>query len=100
MQLSPQCPVWPSDHDHLSGAGVLLPVECDNLYLDVNGILHPCCHPEDRPMPSSEDEMFKETFKYFDRLVDAANPKKLIYFAVGVYTIIIATIWSQFYHPV
>lgn len=54
----------------------------DNLYLDMNGIIHPCCHPMDRPQPQSLDEMFNDIFEYVDKLISIIKPKKLIYLAI------------------
>lgn len=57
--------------------------EFDNLYLDMNGIVHPCSHPEDRPAPSDEEEMMIEVFKYTERVVNMVRPRKLLMIAVG-----------------
>lgn len=57
--------------------------EFDNLYLDMNGIVHPCSHPEDRPAPKDEEEMMIEIFKYTDRVVNMVRPRKLLMIAVG-----------------
>ena len=58
-------------------------VEYDNLYLDMNGIVHPCSHPEDRPPPATEEEMMLEIFKYTDRVVSMVRPRKVLMIAVG-----------------
>lgn len=57
--------------------------EQDNLYLDMNGIVHPCSHPEDKPPPSTEAEMMLEIFKYTERVVNMVRPRKLLMIAVG-----------------
>lgn len=57
--------------------------EFDNLYLDMNGIVHPCSHPEDRPPPANEEEMMMAVFEYTDRVVNMVRPRKLLMIAVG-----------------
>ncbi|KAL8949150.1 MAG: hypothetical protein Q9222_004715 [Ikaeria aurantiellina] len=56
--------------------------EFDNLYLDMNGIVHPCSHPEDRPPPANEEEMMLAIFEYTDRVVNMVRPRKLLLIAV------------------
>lgn len=57
--------------------------EFDNLYLDMNGIVHPCSHPEDRPPPATEEDMMLAVFEYTERVVNMVRPRKLLMIAVG-----------------
>eukprot|EP00501_MAST-03F_sp_TOSAG23-6_P000686 GSMAST32.ASY1.ANO1.713.1 assembled CDS len=58
-------------------------MEFDNLYLDMNGIVHNCSHGEDLGRrPETEAEMFENICKYIDRLLAVARPRKLLYMAV------------------
>ena len=52
------------------------------MYLDFNGLVHACTHPQDRPAPESEEEMLLEVFRLVDRLVLAARPRRLLYLAL------------------
>lgn len=54
----------------------------DNLYLDMNGIIHPCSHPEDKAAPESEEEMFVLIQEYIEMVLRMLKPKKLLYMAV------------------
>lgn len=56
--------------------------EFDCLYLDMNGIVHPCTHPEGKPAPETEEEMMTEVFKYTERVVNMIRPRKLLMMAI------------------
>jgi 5'-3' exoribonuclease 2 len=57
-------------------------VEYDNLYIDMNGLIHPCSHPEDRDAPATEAEMYVNITKYIDRLFSAVRPRRLLFLAI------------------
>eukprot|EP00184_Porphyridium_aerugineum_P002256 CAMPEP_0184697886 /NCGR_PEP_ID=MMETSP0313-20130426/4682_1 /TAXON_ID=2792 /ORGANISM="Porphyridium aerugineum, Strain SAG 1380-2" /LENGTH=1334 /DNA_ID=CAMNT_0027156729 /DNA_START=101 /DNA_END=4105 /DNA_ORIENTATION=+ len=57
-------------------------IEFDNLYLDMNGIIHPCTHPEDRPAPQTEEDMYVEIMRYIDRIMYMIRPRKLVHMAI------------------
>lgn len=68
---------YPADYSNPNPNG-----ELDNLYLDMNGIVHPCTHPEGRPAPETEDEMMVEVFRYTDNVLSMARPRKILMIAV------------------
>lgn len=57
-------------------------LEFDNLYIDMNGLIHPCSHPEDREAPTSEAEMYLNVSKYIDRLFAAVRPRRVLFLAI------------------
>ncbi|KAL5252458.1 hypothetical protein ACHWQZ_G015286 [Mnemiopsis leidyi] len=58
--------------------------EFDNMYLDMNGIIHPCSHPndEDAHFRITEQEIFQNIFNYIECIFRLIKPKKLFFMAV------------------
>jgi len=50
----------------------------------MNGLIHPCTHPENQniPIPSNEREMFRNIYNYIDMLMSIVKPKKILYLAI------------------
>lgn len=57
-------------------------IKFDNLYIDLNGIIHPCSHPEGQPPPESENEIMNSICKNIDKLMSIVKPRKLVYLAI------------------
>ncbi|GFG29513.1 hypothetical protein Cfor_05064, partial [Coptotermes formosanus] len=58
--------------------------EFDNLYLDMNGIIHMCSHPNDFDphFRITEEKIFKDIFHYIEVLFRMIQPQKLFFMAV------------------
>ena len=58
--------------------------EFDNLYLDMNGIIHICSHPndDDPHFRISEEKIFQDIFHYIEVLFRMIQPRKVFFMAV------------------
>ncbi|KAF6767357.1 putative 5-3 exonuclease [Kalmanozyma brasiliensis GHG001] len=58
--------------------------EFDNLYLDMNGIIHNCSHPNDNDASFriTETQIFLAVFAYIEHLFHKIKPKKVFFLAV------------------
>lgn len=79
---------WISEHypliNQMLSSHSILP-DFDNLYLDMNGIIHACTHPNDNHVSNSisQRDMLLGIFRYIDRIVsEIVKPKKILFMAI------------------
>lgn len=72
---------WPMISQLIDGSDI---PEFDNLYLDMNSILHNCTHGNDDDVTKrmTEEEVFAKIFTYIDHLFQTIKPKKVFYMAI------------------
>jgi len=72
---------WPLISQLIDGTQI---PEFDNLYLDMNSILHTCTRPKDEDVTKrlTEEEVFSAIFAYIDHLFDTIKPKEVFYMAI------------------
>ncbi|OLL25405.1 5'-3' exoribonuclease 1 [Neolecta irregularis DAH-3] len=70
--------------------------EFDNLYLDMNGIIHNCTHNDQHSFQISEDRMFINIFSYIEHLFEKIKPKKLFFMAIDGMQNILRPVGSNF----
>ncbi|GMM27627.1 chromatin-binding exonuclease [Martiniozyma asiatica (nom. inval.)] len=57
-------------------------VTFDNLYLDMNSILHNCSHPKEGLSHLTHEQIFTAVFAYIDHLFNLIKPQKVFYMAI------------------
>lgn len=71
---------WPLISQLVEGDNV---PEFDNLYLDMNSILHTCTHLNLLSLTRmSDDQIYAAIFNYIDHLFDIIKPKEVFYMAI------------------
>lgn len=96
LQATPPCTGIPKFYRWLSERYPLLnqPTDVgetpvvDNLYLDMNGIIHNCTHGNTPGQKLTEAEMVAKIFTYLDKLFQVVKPQKLLFMAIdGMYNV-------------
>ncbi len=57
-------------------------MKVDNLYLDFNAIIHPCCDKSMKTMYNLETQLYSNLNSYLDKILDTIVPRKLIFIAI------------------
>lgn len=71
---------WPSVQQQIDSVDSI--PAFDNLYLDMNSILHNCTRSESVDIRMTEEEVCQKIFSYIDHLFNLINPKSTFYMAI------------------